>query len=161
MKKLEKLTLKEMEHEMPVIDKGLQKIINGGFFTNNDCIFEAFDYLASWLGCNDYGYSGWFDLYGQKFGIEAQVDALEHGVESDDAIDLLDDYFSVNGVTDFNVLGSGENLGFLLTENGGHAVLIDSYDSSTNLVTYFDPDLNAYQVASPSEFHSAFSVDCF
>ncbi len=132
--------------------------MSGGGIDDNDCFFEAVAYIGSWLNYNDYGYNGWFNLYGQKFGIQAQLNAIQSGVLASNAIDFLDDYFTVSQVTYYS-LGSEQNLGFLNVGSGGHAVLVHSYDYNTGLITYFDPDSNSYNVASPSEFSAIYSVE--
>ncbi len=131
--------------------------MSGGGIDDNDCFFEAVSYIGNWLNSNDYGYSGWLDLYGQKFGIQAQLNAIQSGVLASNALDLLDDYFTVSQVNCYS-LGSEQNLGFLNAGSGGHAVLVHSYDYNTGLITYFDPDSNSYNVASPSEFFAIYSV---
>lgn len=147
MKKLGKLTLKEMELEMPLLnDSQMDKLVAGsGGIDDNDCFFEALTYLGVLLDCNNYGYNGWISQYGQTYGTEAQIDAITNGVNSTTAIDFLDNYFLVNQVYDFNDLSSEKYLGFI----------------STGFVTYFDPDRNAFDVTYPSEFIAAYSVDCY
>ena len=65
MKKLKKLSLKEMEHEMPMIGSDEQRRFLGGY-DPNDCMWRCFAYLnggsytttdAEYLACNDYGAS--------------------------------------------------------------------------------------------------------
>lgn len=150
MKKLRKLSLKQMESKLPVMVRNELKEILGGTDGFNDCTFEAMSYTCTWLGASGYEYQDWLNLYKNKFGELALIDALMNGITQGQMFDLLDDYFAVGSmITDYNNLGSQEAIGFI---NGGtHAVSINSYDSQTGMVTYYNPDLNAYVTCYPSE----------
>lgn len=83
MKKLKKLSLKQMEDEMPVVDEKILKSIMGGY-DPNDCMWRCFAYLnggaysasdAEYLACNYYGSS--FDSTNYGFsGNMYDADAL-------------------------------------------------------------------------------------
>lgn len=163
MKKLGKLTLKELENQIPTMNDIEQKVILAGStgIDDNDCYFEALTTLGSWLNCNNYTYNQWCLMYAEKFGNNALVDALNgSGVSYGSAIDFLDDYFSVNTTPSITIGDSGETLGFLnVGEDGNtHAVILHSI--SGNVVTYYDPQINAYNVAHTWDFAATVNVNC-
>ena len=140
MKKLGKLTLKELKNQIPAMNNIEQKIIlaGSGGIDDNDCYFEALTTLGSWLNCNSYTYNQWCLMYAEKFGNNALVDALNGGgVSYGNAIDFLDDYFLVNTNSSITIGNSGETLGFLNVGGSGntHALL---HSISGNVVTYYD-----------------------
>lgn len=160
MKKLKKLSLKQLESEMSVIGSDEQRGFIGGSIDGNDCFFESLVYIGSWLGYNNQDYDSWINCYGSTYGVAEQLHAVTEGVTTELAFDFLSQNFGSVGyvsMSDFSQL-TGQTMGILSVGGGdGHAVIIHSVTGNT--VQYFDPDTGAYNVASTSNFTGAININ--
>lgn len=161
MKKLEKLVLRELEEQTPLKNRIDPKTVIGGGIDDNDCLFEAMTVIGDWLQCNNYSYDQWCSEYVNTFGLEAFNDALSNGVPQERAIDFLDNYFAVSDAATIGS-GTGTQLGFLVTGDSAHAVLImgEMIIGSDTYITYYDPESGALNYAPPSQFAGTYNVDC-
>ena len=160
MKKLEKLTLKELGYKMPLISGMDQREIIGGGIDDNDCFFEALVCVGSWLGYNNQSYESWTSCYGLTYGYMELLHAVTEGVNSTVALDFLNQNFNSASYVDINNVsasGSGVTMGFLSSGSATHAVLIMSVDDES--VTYYDPQQNAEYSSPISAFAGAFNIN--
>ncbi len=144
MKKLGKLSLKEMEDEMPVINQSSMKGIVGGY--DNDCWWRSVAYIKN--GCANYSAS------------DAEYYANDYYTNGMGCSDSPEDYYQASGAgmdsyeisnyRSYNqASASGEYAGMIAYfnknnisnfENDGmsHAVVITCFNTDGSLA-YFDP----------------------
>lgn len=158
MKKLGKLTLKELKYEVSLISDKAQKEISGGGIDDNDCFFEALVCIGSWLGYNSQSYEGWLQCYGSTYGNGELFHAVTEGVTADSAFNFLQQNFgSVSYVSLSNFSGGGVTMGYLTAGSATHAVLISNVNGSS--VTYYNPEEGSYNTANISQFAAAVKIN--
>jgi len=162
MKKLKKLSLKQLEDEMSVMGSDILSEIIGGV---GDCVLHSMAYMGSQLGCNpSFTYEFFVQELQNKYGTSLAYEMTigDRGMTTSEMTDFIDDYFSCSGITPSTTSpASNQVLMVLNTADGqGHAVVATSDSGSS--VTYFDAQQNRYVTVPWSELPltSAYTIGC-
>ena len=158
MKKLGKLSLKEMEDDMSLMGINEQRTVFGGSVDDNDCFFEALVYIGSNLGYNNQSYQGWMDCYGSTYGSLELFHAVTEGVYNERIMDFLNQNFnSASYISLNNFNGSnGTTMGYLNSGADGHAVIVNYV--SQGMVNYTDPQTGEMGTKSIENFYGAVNI---
>jgi hypothetical protein len=160
MKKLGKLSLKEMESEMLLLKHHAQEKLFGGY--ENDCFWRCVSYMegaggneasAEWYANQYYNYgmgcSGSADAYYYQYGA---------GVVTSD-IQSYTSYRASSGTYNYSDISGPGYIGTFNTANGvgnyantgtAHAVVITCINSDGS-AEYYDPQLGEYGTFSASD----------
>ena len=158
MKKLGKLSLKEMEDEMSLMGSNEQRTVFGGSVDGNDCFFEALVYIGSNLGYNNQSYQEWMNCYGSTYGSVELYHAVTEGVNSTMIMDFLNQNFnsaSYISLSNFNG-NNGATMGYLNSGADAHAVIINFV--SQGMVNYTDPQTGNMGTKSIEDFYGAVNI---
>ncbi len=151
MKKLKRLTLKEVKNKFVVINEKASEGIAGGY--DNDCFWRCVSYIETGADSESDAESRALDYYVNALGYSTS-EAHQFLTDNGAGVGLGDipDYFSHLGNEynpDFNdgvqiaVFNTADNIGGYSDTGTHHAIIITGKDSNGNL-SYIDPQ-NGYE----------------
>lgn len=159
MKKLEKLTLKEIENEFLVIPEVQQQQLRGGDY-GGYCVFSAMGQIGQQLGCGPSSFNDAAAGYGTAYGSTALLQSWD-GLSSDRTESYLKVYYNVTEISPSNYTQAGSHnatMGILnVGSGGGHAVVMNGTCNGQYL--YIDND-GTLHAADSSQFFVMYNVSC-
>lgn len=155
MKKLEKLTLKELGNQTTLIKPIELNKFNGGGIDDNDCVVEAIAYY----GCSE---GEVWQQYANMYGWEAMSDAMNNGMDPGTASSLAYEMLNCYSISNANQLDSsianGDSSIVTIQINGNyHAVIIEECSADGTYV-YTDPETGNTNSISAGEINFSFAV---
>jgi natural product precursor len=158
MKKLEKLTLKQMNLEIQKLDDLETKSLKGG--GDGYCVFVAMGQIGQMLGCGPSSANEAAAGYSATYGTDALIQSTA-GISPSQTYDFLDVYFNVSSMSPNNYTASpsqSQTMGILNLGSGNyHAVVMTGTCGSQYL--YMDND-GTLKAADPSQFFTMYNVRC-
>ncbi len=162
MQKLKKLTLKNLEAEVPVIREIDSKKLFGGTQPTTTlplCYFDSLNWLDDHFG-NAHTDSFYYTNFTQQYGFGW----INDGVTPDEANVFSGEYFNVTtNLAQSSWQNFLSNDGYIMTDinqggNVSHAVIITGYNAATGEYNYHDATNNTDSHGSASMFDASIEI---
>ncbi len=163
MKKLKKLSLKQMEKEMPVLNKGAQEKLSGGY--QNDCFWRCVSYLEGGGG-TEINAEYWADQYYNYALSCSGITASDYYNNNAEGAEMytsdIQNYtsfrtdngtYSYSDITASGYIGmfnTADNVGSYANTGTRHAIVITCVNPN-DTADYYDPQLNISGTLSASD----------
>lgn len=144
MKKLEKLSLKEMKSEMSLLPEGAQEKLFGGY--TNDCFWRCVAYMET----GDPSTAGYYaNNYFNDGRQDLGIDYKDYGsVYANMGSSYNPNFSDGKEIVSFN---TADGVGNYANTGTWHAVVITGDYGSLGGHTYYDPQSGEYGVFTPSD----------